>query len=96
MTLERKSKSPAELRDERVSALYDQLIDIESRLIPTSLHVFGQPPPQGNRVDMLRMIASFDRPEAGARALTDLIAESFGSSYSKIIEQRTDGARIAR
>ncbi len=91
------SQSSAESRDARVLALYDQLIEIEQRLIPTGLHVFGQPPPQQNRADMLRMIASFDRPEAGARALSDLVSEALGlSAYSTAIsEGRTneDGLR---
>ncbi len=81
-----KSRSASEARDARVLALYDQLIEIEQRLIPTGLHVFGQPPPINNRGDMLRMIASFDRPEVGARALPDLVSESLGlPSYSSAI-----------
>ena len=56
-------------RDQQVLELYNQLIEIEERLIPTGLHIFGQPGAIGERADMLRMIASFDRPEAGARAL---------------------------
>ena len=52
-------------RDRRVLELYDQLVEIEERLIPTGLHVFGQPGAAAERADMLRMVASFDRPEAG-------------------------------
>jgi len=65
-------------RDRRVLALYEQLLEIEQRLIPTGLHVFGRVPEKGARADMLRMVASFDRPEAGARALPDLVAEGLG------------------
>lgn len=65
-------------RDRRVLELYDQLIEIEQRLIPTGLHVFGRPSQTGEQRDMLKMIASFDRPEAGARALPALIAECLG------------------
>lgn len=83
---EQKLPTTSDTRDLRVLEIYDQLIEIEQRLIPTGLHVFGQPPPLENRADMLRMIASFDRPERNARALPDLIAESLGfSSYSSII-----------
>ncbi|HET6670306.1 MAG TPA: cobaltochelatase subunit CobN [Pyrinomonadaceae bacterium] len=65
-------------RDRQVLELYNQLVEIEERLIPTGLHVFGQPGAVAERADMLRMIASFDRPEAGARALPNLVAESLG------------------
>ncbi len=65
-------------RDRQVLELYDQLIEIEERLIPTGLHVFGQPGTTNDRADMLRMVASFDRPESGARALPNLVAEGLG------------------
>ena len=61
----------SEERDRRVLALYDQVLEIEERLIPTGLHVFGKVDADRAIVDMLRMVASFDRPEAGARALPD-------------------------
>jgi magnesium chelatase subunit H len=63
-------------RDRRVLNLYEQLVEIEERLIPTGLHVFGRPSRAGEAIDMLRMVASFDRPEVGARALPDLVAEA--------------------
>jgi magnesium chelatase subunit H len=71
------SPPPAE-RDLRVLTLYEQLLEIEQRLIPTGLHVFGSPSHTADRTDMLRMIASFDRPEVGARALPKLVAEGLG------------------
>ncbi len=71
------SLTPEE-RDRRVLSLYEQLLEIEQRLIPTGLHVFGRPSHAAERKDMLRMIASFDRPEAGARALPKLVAEGLG------------------
>jgi magnesium chelatase subunit H len=70
--------SAAEERDRRVFELQEQLLEIEQRLIPTGLHVFGRPSRAGERTDMLKMIASFDRPEAGTRALPQLVAESLG------------------
>ena len=73
--------STADERDARVLQLYEQLLEIEQRLIPTGLHVFGRPSESAERADLLRMIASFDRPEAGARSLTDLVAEGLGISY---------------
>lgn len=62
-------------RDERVLELHDQLIEIEQRLIPTGLHVFGRASHEREKLDLLRMVVSFDRPEVGARALTDLVIE---------------------
>jgi magnesium chelatase subunit H len=69
--------SPEE-RDLRVLQLYEQLLEIEQRLIPTGLHVFGRPSQAGERADMLKMIASFARPEAGTRGLPELVAEGLG------------------
>jgi magnesium chelatase subunit H len=66
--------------DARVLELYEELLEIEQRLIPTGLHVFGRPSANAETVDLLRMIASFDRPEFGARALPGLVAEGLGLS----------------
>jgi magnesium chelatase subunit H len=63
-------------RDRRVLELCEQVSEIEGRLIPTGLHVFGRASVQQERADLLRMVASFDRPEANARALPQLIEEN--------------------
>ena len=78
--------TPAE-RDRRVLKLHDQLIEIEHRLIPTGLHIFGQPSAAKERADMLRMVASFDRPEVNARALPDLVADGLGIIYPRLFRQ---------
>jgi magnesium chelatase subunit H len=63
--------------DAQVFALYEQLLEIEQRLIPTGLHVFGRASSAGEKTDLLKMVASFDRPEAGTRALPeDLVDEA--------------------
>lgn len=62
-------------RDARVMQLYDQLLEIEQRLIPTGLHIFGRASELQEKADLLRMVASFDRPEHGTRALPKLVAE---------------------
>jgi magnesium chelatase subunit H len=91
-----KELSPAE-RDHRVLALYEQLLEIEQRLIPTGLHVFGRVPEAGARSDMLRMVASFDRPEAGARALPDLVAEGLGlGSYAALLQSVSTSETLLR
>ena len=71
-------KQTANERDTRVMRLYEQLVEIEQRLIPTGLHVFGRASELSEKADLLRMVASFDRPEHGARALPGLVAEALG------------------
>ncbi len=63
-------------RDARVMRLYEQLLEIEQRLIPTGLHVFGRAAELDEKADLLRMVASFDRPEQGSHALPRLVAEA--------------------
>jgi magnesium chelatase subunit H len=87
----------AKERDRRVLKLSEQVLEIEQRLIPTGLHVFGRVPEMAARVDMLRMVASFERPEANARSLPDLVAEGlrFGA-YTELIEaSRQNAARLS-
>jgi len=62
--------------DAYVMRLCEDLREIEQRLIPTGLHVFGRPAELQEKASMLGMVASFDRPEHGARALPSLIAEA--------------------
>src|SRR6266487_4421318 len=73
-----KSRKTGNERDARVLRLYEQLVEIEQRLIPTGLHVFGRASELHEKADLLRMVASFDRPELGARALPGLVAEALG------------------
>jgi magnesium chelatase subunit H len=68
--------------------LYEQLVEIEQRLIPTGLHVFGRASELKEKADLLRMVASFDRPEHGARALPRLVAEALSiDSYDKLLQE---------
>src|SRR5207247_9467801 len=62
----------------RVIWLYERWLEIERRMIPTGLHLFGRAPELQEKADLLRMVASFDRPEHGARALPKLVAEGLG------------------
>ena len=64
-----------EERDTRVFELYEQLVEIEERLIPTGLHVFGRAQAAGEKTDLLKMIAAFDRPELGVRALPEVVRD---------------------
>ena len=77
-----------EARDKRVLELYERVLEIEQRLIPTGLHVFGRPSERREVADLLRMVASFDRPELGVRALTDLVAAGLNlDPYSSLLNQ---------
>ena len=76
-------------RDKAVFALYEQLVEIEERLIPTGLHVFGRPSSATEKADLLKMIASFDRPEAGARALPETLV---GDAVKVFLSNGTDSA----
>jgi magnesium chelatase subunit H len=81
-------KSDNENRDRRVLELYEKVLEIEQRLIPTGLHVFGRPPNQAETADLLRMVASFDRPELGIRSLPDLVSEGLGlPPYTELLKQ---------
>ena len=62
-------------RDRRTLELYEKVLEIEQRLIPTGLHVFGRASGDAELADLLTMVASFDRPELGIRSLPDLVAE---------------------
>ena len=84
-------------RERRVLELCEQVSEIEERLIPTGLHVFGRASLEAERADLLRMVASFDRPEAGARALPQLIEENLQlDAVSGSDEELSAGERSLR
>src|SRR6185295_13434719 len=75
-------------RDARVMRICEELIEIEQRLIPTGLHVFGRAAELQEKADLLRAVASFDRPELNARALPKLVAEALRiDSYEKLLHE---------
>ncbi|HYE13751.1 MAG TPA: cobaltochelatase subunit CobN, partial [Pyrinomonadaceae bacterium] len=83
--------------DRRVLELYEQVLEVERRLIPTGLHVFGRAPGADECADLLRMVASFDRPELGARALPDLVAEGLRlGAYEELLRARDEGGLLRR
>jgi magnesium chelatase subunit H len=83
-------------RDLRVLKLWEQVVEVEQRLIPTGLHVFGRAESERESADLLRAVASFDRPECGVRALTDLVSEGLGlGAYDKLLcEKSEEGWRV--
>ena len=85
-------KENGSARDQRVLRLYEQLVEIEQRLIPTGLHVFGRAAELKEKADLLRMVASFDRPEHGARALPKMVAEALGIDNYEALLQETSAS----
>jgi magnesium chelatase subunit H len=75
--------------------LYEELLEIEQRLIPTGLHVLGRPSLDSEKTDLLRMVASFDRPEFGACSLPDVVAETMGLSKQDAKESIDRAVTIA-
>src|SRR5437773_9571470 len=89
------SRKTGNERDARVLRLYESLLEIEQRLIPTGLHVFGRASELEQKADLLRMVASFDRPERGARALPKLIAEALHiDNYESALRAQTTNVAI--
>src|ERR1700686_2466947 len=85
-------KENATERDARVLRLNEQLVEIEQRLIPTGLHVFGRASELKEKADLLRMVASFSRPEHGARALPKMVAEALGiDRYDALLQDTSAG-----
>ena len=75
-------------RDAHVMQLYEQLLEVEQRLIPTGLHMFGRAAELQEKADLLRMVASYDRPEHGAHALPKLVAEALGiQDYDALVQE---------
>ena len=75
-------------RDRRVLELYEKVLEIEQRLIPTGLHIFGRAPKDAQLDDLLIMVASFDRPELGVRSLPDLVARGLGfPEYALLLKE---------
>jgi magnesium chelatase subunit H len=82
-------------RDARVMELCEKLIEIEQRLIPTGLHIFGRAAELQEKADLLRMVASFDRPELGARALPSLVADGLGiDCYVELLQEAATSETI--
>jgi len=78
-------------QERRIAELHEQLVEIEHRLIPTGLHVFGRAGELTEKADLLRMVASFDRPEHGAHALPKLIAAGLAiGEYDELAQQASE------
>ena len=69
--------------------LYEELLEIQQRLIPTGLHVFGRAAELKEKADLLRMVASFDRPEHDAHSLPRLVATGLNIDSTEQLLQET-------
>mmetsp|Transcript_22590 Transcript_22590/g.55044 ORF Transcript_22590/g.55044 Transcript_22590/m.55044 type:complete len:1462 (-) Transcript_22590:151-4536(-) len=78
-------------RDRVVGKVYNQLMEIESRLLPCGLHTVGVPPTVEEAVATLVNIASIDRPEDNIKALPRLLAESQGRDIEEIYRNSDNG-----
>ena len=78
-------------RDALVGAVYRQLMEIESRLLPCGLHTIGKPPTAEEAVATLVNIAALERDEDGLRSLPALLAESIGRSIEDIYKGNDEG-----
>ena len=78
-------------RDALVGAVYRQLMEIESRLLPCGLHTIGKPPTAEEAIATLVSIAALDREEDGLRSLPALLAEAVGRSIDDVYKGNDDG-----
>ncbi len=80
-----------EERDNMVGAVYQKLMEIESRLLPCGLHVIGKPPTAEEAVATLVNISSLDREEEEIISLPRIIATSIGRSIEDIYRNNDKG-----
>ena len=80
-----------EERDSIVGAIYRQLMEIESRLLPCGLHTIGKPPTAEEAIATLVSIAALEREDDGLRSLPGLLAESLGRKIEEIYRGNDDG-----
>ncbi|MEB3159496.1 MAG: magnesium chelatase subunit H, partial [Synechococcus sp.] len=78
-------------RDGVVGAVYRQLMEIESRLLPCGLHTIGKPPTAEEAVATLVSIAALEREEEGIRSLPGLLAEALGRKIEDIYKGNDEG-----
>merc|ERR1719329_2027159 len=80
-----------ERRDEIAGAVYAQIMQIESRLLPCGLHTVGVPPSADEAVATLVNIAQLDRPEDKIEGLPRVIAASVGRDINDIYRANNAG-----
>ncbi len=88
---EEASEMNTEERDVVVGAVYSQLMEIESRLLPCGLHTIGKPPTAEEAIATLVSISSLEREDDGLRSLPALLAESIERDIEEIYKGNNDG-----
>ena len=78
-------------RDAIVGAVYSQLMEIESRLLPCGLHTIGKPPTAEEAIATLVSIAALEREDDGLRSLPGLLAEAIDRKIEDIYKGNDDG-----
>merc|ERR1711965_637545 len=78
-------------RDALVGAVYRQLMEIESRLLPCGLHTIGKPPTAEEAIATLVSIAALDREEDELRSLPGLLAESINRTIEDVYKGNDNG-----
>ena len=78
-------------RDALVGAVYRQLMEIESRLLPCGLHTIGKPPTAEEAIATLVNIAALEREEDELRSLPGLLAEAMGRTIEDVYKGNDEG-----
>ena len=91
LTEEDASTLDLEGRDALVGAVYRQLMEIESRLLPCGLHTIGRPPTAEEAIATLVSIAALERDEDGLRSLPGLLAESIERTIEDVYKGNDNG-----
>jgi len=81
----------AERRDDIVGAVYSQIMQIESRLLPCGLHTVGVPPSAEEAIATLVNIAQLDRPEDDIEGIPRVIASSIGRDINEVYRGNNQG-----
>jgi magnesium chelatase subunit H len=80
-----------EQRDDIVGAVYGQIMQIESRLLPCGLHTVGVPPTAEEAIATLVNIGQLDRPEDKIEGLPRVVASSIGRDINDIYRGNNEG-----
>ncbi len=91
LPVEEASNLDLEARDKVVGAVYSQLMEIESRLLPCGLHTIGKPPTAQEAIATLVSISALEREEDGLRSLPGLLAEAVGRNIEDIYKGNNNG-----
>ena len=91
LTIDDASDLELEGRDALVGAVYRQLMEIESRLLPCGLHTIGKPPTAEEAIATLVNIAALERDEDELRSLPGLLAEALDRTIDDVYKGNDDG-----